>query len=177
MDGTEPADDGGEIDLLAVFPRLTQLGSVLNRSGLVERAMERVGLGLDRPAMTVLVTLRMAGQPLRVGEIARRMQVVGPHVTRQVNDLERRGLARRVADPDDQRARLIEPTPDGAAAADRYLRTLLGWFTEALAGWPAQDRRDFGRLLGRFVDDLTARLNAIDHGDLPPRNERDVNHG
>lgn len=170
MDDTEHADDGGEIDLAAVFPRLTQLGAVLNRSSLAERAMERVGLGLDRPAMSVLVTLHMAGRPLRVGEIARRMQVVGPHVTRQVNDLERRGLARRVADPDDQRARLIELAPEGAAAADRYLRTLLGWFTEALADWSAQDRRDLGRLLGRFVDDLTGRLAAIDQGDgLPPR--------
>jgi DNA-binding MarR family transcriptional regulator len=168
MDDTEHAGDDGEIDLLAVFPRLTQFGNVLNRSSLVERAMESVGLGLDRPAMTVLITLHMAGGPLRVGEIARRMQVVGPHVTRQVNDLERRGLARRVADPDDQRARLIELAPEGAAAADRYLRTLLGWFTEALADWPAQDRRDFGRLLGRFVDDLTVRLAAIDRGDPPP---------
>src|SRR3569833_1341479 len=117
MDDTEHADDGGEIDLVAVFPRLTQLGTVLNRSSLVERAMEQVGRGLDRPAMSVLVTLHMAGQPLRVGEIARRMQVVGPRVTRQVNDLERRGLARRVADPDDQRARLIELAPEGTAAA------------------------------------------------------------
>jgi DNA-binding MarR family transcriptional regulator len=146
---------------------LTQLGTVLNRSSLVERAMESVGLGLDRPAMSVLVTLRMADQPLRVGEIARRMQVVGPHVTRQMNELERRGLARRVADPDDQRARLIELTPEGAAAADRYLQTLLGWFTAALSDWPAQDRRDFGRLLGRFVDDLTTSLTAIDKGDPP----------
>jgi DNA-binding MarR family transcriptional regulator len=162
MDDTEPADDGGEIDLLAVFPRLTQLGTVLNRSGLVERALARVGLGLDRPAMTVLITLRTSDEPLRVGEIARRMQVVGPHVTRQMNDLERRGLARRVTDPNDQRARLIELTPEGADAADRYLRTLLGWFTEALADWPAQDRREFGRLLGQFVDDLTTRLALID---------------
>jgi DNA-binding MarR family transcriptional regulator len=76
--------------------------------------------------------------------------------------LERRGLVVRVADPDDQRARLIEPTAEGAGAADRYLRTLLGWFSEALADWPVQDRRDFGRLLGRFADDLTARLNAIE---------------
>jgi DNA-binding MarR family transcriptional regulator len=164
MDDTQPArDDGGpELDVMAVFPRLTQLGNVLNRSGLVERAKERAGLDLDRPAMSVLVTLKMSDRPLRVGEIAERMQVVGPHVTRQMNELERRGLARRVTDPDDQRARLIELTSEGAAAAERYLRTILGWFTDVLAGWPAQDRRDLGRLLGRFADDLTARLAAID---------------
>lgn len=163
MDATRSAgDDGPDLDLMAVFPRLTQLGNVLNRSGLVERAMERVGLGLDRPAMSVLVTLKMADRPLRVGEIAERMQVVGPHVTRQMNELERRGLARRATDPDDQRARLIELTPEGAAAAERYLRTVLGLFTDVLADWPARDRQDFGRLLGRFVDDLTTRLATVD---------------
>jgi DNA-binding MarR family transcriptional regulator len=170
MDDTRSAgDDGGpDLDLMAVFPRLTQLSHVLNRSGLIERAMERVGLGLDKPAMSVLVTLKMADRPLRIGEIAERMQVVGPHVTRQMNELERRGLARRATDPDDQRARLIELTPEGAAAAERYLGTILGWYTDVLAGWPARDRQDFGRLLGRFVDDLTARLAAIDDENPAP---------
>jgi DNA-binding MarR family transcriptional regulator len=112
--------------------------------------------------MSVLVQLHMAGEPLRVGEIARRMQVVGPHVTRQMNELERRGLARRVADPQDQRARLIELTTTGAAAAGRYLQTVLGWFTDALDDWSEQDRRSFGHLLGRFVDDITNRLATID---------------
>ena len=104
-----------------MLPRLMQLGAVLNRGHLVERAMEAVGDPLDRPGLTVLITLRMAGQPLRVGEIAARMQVVGPHVTRHLHDLERRGLVRRVTDPDDQRARLIELTAEGAAATGRYM--------------------------------------------------------
>ncbi|GAA0361936.1 MarR family transcriptional regulator [Actinoallomurus spadix] len=169
MEEKEPADAGGaaDIDLLEVLPRLNQLGQVMRRSGLVERAMERVGIAIDRPGMTILMTLHMADRPLRVGEIAERMQVVGPHVTRQMNVLERRGLARRVTDPQDQRARLIELTPDGVAAADRYLKTILGWFTGALADWSPEDRRTFGRLLGRFADDLTGHLAALDdHG--PP---------
>lgn len=154
--------DDGRLDPLSVLPRVMQLGVVLNRSHLVERAMDQVGIPLDRPAMTVLVTLRMAGQPLRIGEIATRMQVVGPHVTRHLPELERRGLVVRVTDPDDQRARLIELTADGAAAAGRYLDTVLGWFTGAVADWSDEDRQTFGRLLGRFVDDLTARIADID---------------
>lgn len=164
MDHTQSSDDDGDggIDLLAVLPRLTQLGSVLNRSNLVERAMERVGIALDRPAMTILVVVQLAGKPLRVGEIAKRMEVVGPHVTRQLHELERRGLVQRITDPDDQRARLIELTPTGAAAAGRYVQAVLGWFTDALADWTEPDRQTFGRLLGRFVDDLVARLAVLD---------------
>ncbi|MGW1740534.1 MarR family winged helix-turn-helix transcriptional regulator [Nocardia sp. NPDC001965] len=152
------------VDPLVVLPRLTQLGAVLNRSRLAERAIEQIGIPLDRPAVSVLVTVQMAGQPLRVGDIAKRMQVVGPHVTRLLHDLERRGLVRRIADPHDQRARLIELTPDGTAAADRYLQGMLGWFTGAMADWSEEDRHTFGVLLGRFVDDLTEHLKVVEDG-------------
>src|SRR5690242_18833489 len=130
MGDTEP-------DLRAVLPRLMQLGNVLNRSGLVERAMEQAGAGLDRPAVKVLVMLRMTEKPLRVGEIAARMQVAGPHVTRHTHELERRGLVRRLPDTDDKRARLVELTSAGAEIADRYLGTVLGWLSEAMNGWSA----------------------------------------
>ncbi|MBT0768742.1 MarR family transcriptional regulator [Kineosporia sp. J2-2] len=151
-----------DLDLLGVLSRMSQMSSVLNRGRLIERAMAASGLNVDRPAITVLVTLHMAGEPLRIGEIATRMQVVGPHVTRQLNELERRDLARRVPDPHDQRARLIELTPAGAEAATRYLHTVLGWFAEVLNGWSAQDRQTFANLLGRFADDLAARAEALD---------------
>ncbi|WP_329458022.1 hypothetical protein [Streptomyces sp. NBC_01497] len=57
---------------------------------------------------------------------------------------------------------LIEPTAEGAGAADRYARTLIGWFTEAVAHWSDRDRDDLGRLLTRFADDVTAHLGHLD---------------
>lgn len=144
--------------LAGLLPRITQLSAVLTRGRVVERAVAAAGIDVDRPALSVLITLHTAGGPLRVGEIATRMQVVGPHVTRQVNELERRGLVHRVADPVDQRARLVEMTSGAADAVGRYLREVLGWFSGAMAGWSEQDRADLTRLLGRMVDDLTAQV-------------------
>ncbi|MFD2420879.1 MarR family winged helix-turn-helix transcriptional regulator [Amycolatopsis pigmentata] len=161
-------DTGDGPDLRPVLPRIMQLGNVLNRSGLMERAMERAAPTLDRPAVSILVSLRLSGRALRVGEIAERMQVAGPHVTRHVQVLERRRLVRRLADADDRRARLIESTPEGAEIADRYLRTMLGWIGEALDGWSAEDRKTFYRLLQRFTDDLAARLSVADDQDDSP---------
>ncbi|MCS0638336.1 MarR family transcriptional regulator [Streptomyces sp. LP05-1] len=152
----------------AVLPRLTRLSAAVTRGRLIERATEAAGLTLDRPAMGVLVTLHMADRPLRVGEIAERMQVVGPHATRQVQALERRELVRRVGDPHDRRASLIELTAEGAGAADRYAASLVGWFSDVVSDWSEQDRADLGRLLGRLADDVTARLDLLEAGDAPP---------
>ncbi|RDG35996.1 MarR family winged helix-turn-helix transcriptional regulator [Streptomyces corynorhini] len=167
-DRSWPDESGPEVGVLAVVPRLTQLQSVLARGRLVERAMEAADLRLDRPAMSALLILNLAEKPLRIGEIAQKMQVVGPHVTRQVQELERRGLVHRVKDPLDRRASLIEPTPRGAAAARTYMLTIVGWFTDAISDWSEQDRNDLGRLLGRFADDVTAHLRTLDDDGAPP---------
>ena len=162
MTEPEKAAEAGTGLVAELVPRLTKLSGVLNRGRLVERAMQAAGLPLDRPAISVLVTLHQAEGPLRVGEIAARMQVVGPHVTRQVNELERRGLVLKVPDPHDSRSRLIESTPEGKAATERYVGVILGLFTEVLTEWPEQDRNDLGRLLKRFADDVTTHLATLD---------------
>jgi DNA-binding MarR family transcriptional regulator len=149
-------------DLLSeLLPRLTNLSAILNRGHLIDHALAAAGVPLERPAMSVLITVHFADRPLRVGEIAARMEVVGPHVTRLLNDLEKRGLVNRVADPFDQRSRLVELTAEGASATERYLRFILEWFTGVLADWPEQDRQDLGRLLGRFADDIAVHLAAL----------------
>ena len=38
------------------------------------------------------------------------------------------------------------------------MQTLLGWLIGAIAHWPAEDRKTFGRLLARFTTDLTTHL-------------------
>ncbi|MFG1909126.1 MarR family winged helix-turn-helix transcriptional regulator [Kribbella sp. NPDC048928] len=146
-------------DELDFLPRLAQVSTAINRGRLAQQATEATGLALDRPAMSILLTLSMAGAPLRVGEIAERMQVVGPHVTRQVQALEQRALVRRVADPSDRRASLIEATETGAEAANRYTSTIVGWFRGVIADWPEHDRSELGRLLSKLADDVAERLS------------------
>lgn len=160
---SEPLPDGSNnplmdhfSDLMAVLPRISQYSRTINRGELVEQALADSGVAVDRPSMSVLSSLSMAGEPLRVGEIARRMNVAGPHVTRLVHDLERRGLARRVSDPEDGRARLVELTQSGTDAATAYLRSILGWMGGALTHWSAADLQTLGTLLSRLIDDLNA---------------------
>ncbi|WP_328321172.1 MarR family winged helix-turn-helix transcriptional regulator [Streptomyces sp. NBC_00388] len=166
LGGPKHAD--GQDGVLAVMPRLAQLSNAVSRGRLVQHAMDAAGVTVERPAFSVLLTLHFAGKPLRVKEIAEKVQVVQPHATRQVQQLERRGLVRRIGDPDDGRVSLIEPTDDGARAADRYAHTLIGWFTGVVAHWPEQDRDDLGRLLTRLADDVTAQLAHLDDDTAAP---------
>ncbi|MFJ2813368.1 MULTISPECIES: MarR family winged helix-turn-helix transcriptional regulator [unclassified Streptomyces] len=166
-DASDPAS--GPV-ALAVLPRLLHLSNAVTRGRLPERAAEAAGLAVDRPALGVLMTLHTADRALRIGEIAERMQVVGPHITRQVQALERRDLIRRVADPHDRRASLIEATDEGAAAANRYAATLIGWFTDAVSDWSERDRSELGRLLGKLADDVTTHLATLE--ETPPGGTR-----
>src|SRR5436305_14529312 len=99
---------GDQAELRSVLPRLVQLGNLMNRSGLGERALKRLGVELDRPGLSIILSLHLTGKAMRVGEIAERMQVAGPHVTRHLHVLERRRLVRGLADPADRRARLVD---------------------------------------------------------------------
>ncbi|MFI9163370.1 MarR family winged helix-turn-helix transcriptional regulator [Kitasatospora aureofaciens] len=150
-----------------LLPRMLQLRTLLNRGQLYEQATEAAGITLDRPAMTILVTLDAAGHPLRVGDIATRMQVAGPHVTRHLNSLEKRSIIKRVPDPDDQRARLITLTASGQRLVDRYTTVVDGWFEAALAQWPDRDRTELIRLLARLTADLTTQFDAVAADTVP----------
>ncbi|MER8101463.1 MarR family transcriptional regulator [Kitasatospora sp. NPDC094016] len=171
MTADSPDNPGADEQAAAVWaalPRLAQLSSAMTRGRLAERAAEAAGLALDRPALSALMTLHAADRPLRIGEIAERMQVVGPHVTRQIQALERRGLVQRVGDPHDRRASLIEATAEGTRAANAYAASMIGWFTDAIAHWSDQDRGDLGRLLAKLADDVIARLALLDDGGGTP---------
>ncbi|WP_432824571.1 MarR family winged helix-turn-helix transcriptional regulator [Dactylosporangium sp. CA-092794] len=148
-----------------LLARLGALGAAVNRGALYEAAVAATGAALERPAINVLAVLNAAGGPRRVGEIAAQMQVEGPHVTRHVHRLEQRGMVRTVVDPDDRRARLVEITPVGQQAIDRYLSVVLGWLDSALDGWSEHDRTELFHLAGRLFDDLTAQLARYEQPD------------
>ena len=81
--------------------------------GRVNRRMRSTeGQALGHGHLSTLGTLSK-NKPLRLGELALREVVSAPSMTRTVSDLERRGLVRRLPDPDDRRSVLVELTEQG----------------------------------------------------------------
>jgi DNA-binding MarR family transcriptional regulator len=76
---------------------------------------EALGLSWTR----VLALRRLAVQPQTLRALAERLSADPPYVTLMIDDLEERGLVRRMPHPEDRRAKLVELTARGRAAAAR----------------------------------------------------------
>ncbi len=74
--------------------------------------VEDKALGLSGPRASALSVVVFRG-PITMGALAEAEQVRRPTITRLVDGLERRGLARRVNDPTDGRVQLVEATAAG----------------------------------------------------------------
>jgi DNA-binding MarR family transcriptional regulator len=81
--------------------------------------------GLSPRAYRVLGRLRYQGPPyqLSAGQLAEAMGLSSGAMTNRLDRLEQAGLVRRIADPDDRRGVLVEPTDAGHAAWDRTVHT------------------------------------------------------
>lgn len=137
------------VDLLASYG-VGFLGSRLKR--LAERMQAdaaEVARSLDLPVqpaqMALLMTLRLHG-PISVGELAERLQVAQPTVTRAVGTLGDFVEARRAEG--DQRTRRLALTPKGEALLDRIQSELLPRIDPAAASL-------LEGLSGDFMQDLT----------------------
>ena len=157
MTATQPApagslDSADVAELDRALGRIAYLLTRNRRNGLTTNAAR---VPLDRAAVTVLLALADSGA-IRPGELAARLEVEAPHVTRQVQRLEKAGYADRVPDPDDRRAQLIQLTPSGSAAAGRIREVGRSGMQAALVHWSPDELHQLATLFNRMVDDFLA---------------------
>ena len=121
------------------------------------RAMSEIVLDHDRKVAVsealglswarVVALRRLAAQPLTLRALAERMASDPPYVTLMVDDLEGRGLVQRMPHPEDRRAKLVELTAAGRAAAAR---------ADAILDEPPAALRDVG------AEDLAVLLRVLE---------------
>jgi DNA-binding MarR family transcriptional regulator len=98
----------------------------------------------------------------RLGEIAERRGVDQSVVSRQIGDLQARGLVCRRPDPSDGRATLVRLTPDGRELATRARALERDLVRGALSRRPGTDVRTAARVVAALADELDARLDDPD---------------
>ena len=102
------------------------LFSFLSAADAVEARLEAAlgPTGLSLAKLAVLHFLAEAKQPLPLSDLAARQHCVRSNITQLMDRLEKDGLVRRRADPDDRRSVLAELTAAGEQAHAKGVRAL-----------------------------------------------------
>ncbi len=105
-------------------------------------------LGLTNAQARVLRIVASAGRPLRMADIAARLEVVPRSVTTMVDGVEAAGLIVRSTDPDDRRSVLVRLTSQGRDLLERLERARRATAEDIFGGLAPAERADLARLLG-----------------------------
>jgi DNA-binding MarR family transcriptional regulator len=137
MDARAP-DDGSAVSR-EVWMLMSDL--VLDH-GRRRQVAEALGMSFSRTR----ALRRLARGSLTMRELAAVMGIDPPNATVLVDDLEAQGLVRRRPHPTDRRAKVVEPTRKGRAAA-RRADEILGTPPPALSAVGAEDLDALRRIL------------------------------
>ena len=161
-----PADVRAQVppDVVEIERALSRISHLLSRARQHYQVAAEAGVPIDRAAVPILRLLAEAG-PQRSGDIAARLAVEAPHVTRQVQRLEGAGYVERVPDPVDRRAYGVRLTASGREAVDKILDVGRQSILHALADWSPAERAQLAALFDRMVDDFVR--HAAERGILP----------
>jgi DNA-binding MarR family transcriptional regulator len=133
-----------EVGALKVTARLSRIGPLLAKRQ--EAVFSR--FGLSRGEVGALSALRLAAPPHRLSptRLGKGLMLSSAGVTSRIDRLERRGLVRRLDDPDDRRGVIVELTDEGLEVVDA-----------AVAALTVSDRE----LLERLEPDEAAQLEGL----------------
>lgn len=148
---------GSTGDRLAPTLELWRTVQVIER--WAQRTMHRRSGTTLSPNETHLLA-RLATEPSqRMSDLAQWQHVDRSTMTLQIGKLAERDLVRRVPDPRDGRAQLVELTDVGREQLDAFLSRSAEVLREAVAGWTDMELDRFGIDLQRFARDLDGILD------------------
>jgi len=150
-----------------IVERIQKLGRYFNES--MDSTLAETGLA-GRTYWT-LGRLRYQGPPyqLSAGELAEDLGLSSGAMTNRLDRLEQAGLVRRLADPDDRRGVLVEPTEAGHAAWDKAVYLQAGR-EKLIASVLSDDEKVqlhnlLRRLMGAFPEELRDAAKRKKHGE------------
>lgn len=150
-----------ETDLENLDNALRQLFQAIKRPSYWQLVLDQGGFSIDRPAAAILLMLYHDKQTsYRVLDLAARLGVEAPSVTRKTQELETAGLISRTPGPTDRRSVELLITPKGRALANRLLKARAASLKAVLDKWPASKRHQFITYLSRFSDELATSLTT-----------------
>ena len=146
------AEKRSKLDLFRFVPfRLNRLAAEVS-AALSSEYQERYGL--DIPEWRVLATLGFRNDACSAQYIAHCTRTHKSTISRAVTALMKRQLVERVENEDDRREFRLRMTQKGNALYEELIPRLLRREQEILSCLSLQERKDFGRLLGKIENSL-----------------------
>jgi MarR family transcriptional regulator for hemolysin len=139
-----------------VKPREQPIGRALALASKRITAAFNAGLaaeGGSAPAWLILTSLRQSRWRTQ-RDLAGSLGIVGPTLTRHIDNLEQAGWVIRTRDGGDRRAIRVEITPEGVEAHERMRRAVAAFDRRLRSGVPADDIDRFRAVLDRLVQNV-----------------------
>lgn len=140
-----------------------ELFTLLRRTQAIHVETSSGEIELERSSYGILCLLADAG-PQRLGAIASAFRLDPSTITRQVQAVERLGLAEKTTDPSDRRASLLDLTEQGREAVTTARSHRRRMLDAILVDWTEEERQSFVDALVRFN---TTVDGWIERGSIP----------
>ncbi len=131
---------------------------MLSMEALYNRQSRKAGLTAQQAQLLCTAARRKAG----LGEIAEVLRCDRSNVSRLLDRVTRRGLARRAADTRDGRVSVLELSPDGQDIVHSFEADLAARLSHLIAGWPARKRQAAANILAALIDAIQHDLAEED---------------
>jgi DNA-binding MarR family transcriptional regulator len=120
--------------------------------------------GLQPGWFDLLASLRRSGEPYQLSPTAlsQALMLTSGGMTKRLDRMEAEGLIRRLADPHDRRAMLVELTPTGREVVDAAVADHIANEERLLAGLSPAERRTLERLLRKLMRHLEQNAPAAE---------------
>jgi MarR family transcriptional regulator for hemolysin len=138
--------------------RLTILLVIVARRwrSLLDERLRCIGQSAAR--MEALAAIINSPWPSAQVDIAKRLRIEGPTMTRMLDSLEADGLVERLPDPHDRRTKQLRLTPQGEAALEEIFTITDTLRERLLEGVPAEMMDELNGFLGMLTERLDAGL-------------------
>lgn len=146
-----------EKDLDALEQAMSQLHRAMSRHRRWEHIAASAGVNLDRTSSIILQALaNPATKHCKLHEVAEKLGIEAPAVTRKTQLLEQAGLLEKQVDKKDGRAFILRLTARGRAVAERLRAAKRATLKTTLAGWSSAERHELAKLIQKFADSVSA---------------------
>lgn len=142
----------GEGDFLLVSQAVTQTARTLRTE--LSKSLLDAGLYAGQDGV---MTLLAAEDGQTTGQLARRLQVKAPTMTRTIGRMEAQGFVERRAEEADQRLTRVFLTPTGRGTLSLIDQSLKSCGDRALADFSGKEVRQLASLLARLEGNLSGR--------------------